>query len=55
MAIVDDQRYSKVFSERYPKAKGLSWAYNWLQMLDPLTVYTTPEERQAGLRATEDL
>ncbi len=54
MAIMDDQRDSKVFGERYPKTRGLFWAYNWLQMgaLDPLTVYSTPQERLAGIHAT---
>jgi hypothetical protein len=54
MAIMDEQYYSKVFRERYPRFNGLIWAYHWLQMAvyEPLIVYQTPEERRAGLLAT---
>ena len=37
---------------QHPKFNGLIWAYHWLQvgLYEPLLVYPTPEERQAGVR-----
>jgi hypothetical protein len=54
MAIMDEQYYSKVFRERYPRFNGLIWAYHWLQMAvyEPLIVHDTPEQRRAGVMAT---
>jgi len=54
MEIMDDQHFSQVFRERYPRFNGLIWAYHWLQVAvyEPLLVHTTPEERQTGIQAT---
>lgn len=54
MALMQEQRYSLAFRQRYPKFNGLIWAYHWLQvgLYEPLLVHPTPERRQAGVRAT---
>jgi hypothetical protein len=54
MEIMDDQYFSKVFRERYPRFNGLIWAYHWLQVAiyEPLLVHDTPEERQAAIHGT---
>jgi hypothetical protein len=54
MAIMDEQHYSMVFRERYPKFNGLIWAYHWLQMAvyEPMIAYDDPEDRRAGVMAT---
>ena len=54
MEIMDEQFFSKVFRERYPRFNGLIWAYHWLQIAvyEPLLAYDRPEERQAAVNAT---
>ena len=54
MEIMDEQFFSKVFRERYPRFNGLIWAYHWLQIAvyEPLLAYDGPEERQAAVNAT---
>jgi hypothetical protein len=54
MALMQEQPYSLAFRKNYPKFNGLIWAYHWLQvgLYEPLLVYSTPEARQAGVRAT---
>ncbi len=54
MELMQEQPYSLAFREKYPKFNGLIWAYHWLQvgLYEPLIVNTTPESRQAGVRAT---
>jgi hypothetical protein len=54
MAIMDEQYYSRVFRERYPKFNGLIWAYHWLQMAtyEPLIAHAEPDQRRAGVLAT---
>jgi hypothetical protein len=54
MELMDGQFYSLAFRERFPKFNGLIWAYHWLQigLYEPLLVGTTPDERQALVRAT---
>ena len=32
MALMDEQYFSQVFRQRYPKFNGLIWAYHWLQV-----------------------
>ncbi len=53
MEIMDDQRFSRTFRERYPKFNGLIWAYHWLQVAayEPLLVYEDPDKRQTGMNA----
>lgn len=53
MALMDEQRFSKVFRQTYPEFNGLIWAYHWLQvgLYEPLIVNTTPDARKAGLQA----
>jgi hypothetical protein len=54
MALMQEQPYSLAFRQKYPKFNGLIWAYHWLQvgLYEPLLVDSTPEMRQAGVRAT---
>ena len=54
MDLMQEQPYSLAFRQKYPKFNGLIWAYHWLQvgLYEPLLVNTTPETRQAGVRAT---
>ncbi len=54
MELMQEQPYSLAFRQKYPKFNGLIWGYHWLQvgLYEPLLVYTTPESRQAGVRAT---
>lgn len=54
MALMQEQPYSLAFRKKYPKFNGLIWGYHWLQvgLYEPLMVGRTPEERQAGVRAT---
>jgi hypothetical protein len=54
MELMQEQPYSLAFRQKYPKFNGLIWAYHWLQvgLYEPLLVNTTPEARQAGVRAT---
>ena len=54
MALMQEQPYSLAFRRNYPKFNGLIWAYHWLQvgLYEPLLVHETPEQRQAGVRAT---
>ena len=54
MDLMQEQPYSLAFREKYPKFNGLIWAYHWLQvgLYEPLMVNSTPETRQAGVRAT---
>lgn len=53
MAIMDDQPFSQVFRQAYPKFNGLIWAYHWLQVAvyEPLLLLETDEERQAAMNA----
>ena len=53
MALMDEQHFSQVFRQRYPKFNGLIWAYHWLQvgLYEPLIVGRTPPERKAGIQA----
>jgi hypothetical protein len=53
MAIMDEQYFSQVFRQRYPRFNGLIWAYHWLQVAvhEPLLLHDTPEERQAAMQA----
>ena len=54
MELMQEQPYSLAFRKEYPKFNGLIWAYHWLQigLYEPLIIGKTPEERQAGVRAT---
>jgi len=54
MEVMDGQRFSKAFRQRYPKFNGLIWAYHWLQMAvyEPLLVLDDPADRQAALQGT---
>lgn len=54
MELMEDQYYSTVFRERYPKFNGLIWAYHWLQvgLYEPLMVGRNYDERQTGVAAT---
>jgi hypothetical protein len=54
MEIMDEQHFSKVFRERYPRFNGLIWAYHWLQVAvyEPLLLFDDPEERQVAMNAT---
>jgi hypothetical protein len=54
MALMQEQPYSLVFRQKYPKFNGLIWAYHWLQvgLYEPLLVNATSDARQAGVRAT---
>ena len=54
MALMQEQPYSLAFRRNYPKFNGLIWGYHWLQvgLYEPLMVYSTTHERQAGVRAT---
>lgn len=54
MELMQEQPYSLAFRQKYPKFNGLIWGYHWLQvgLYEPLLVNTTPESRQAGVRAT---
>jgi len=54
MDLMDGQRYSLAFRERFPKYNGLIWAYHWLQLglYEPLLVGNSQSERQALVRAT---
>jgi hypothetical protein len=54
MELMQEQPYSLAFRKDYPKFNGLIWAYHWLQigLYEPLLVGKSPEERQAGVRAT---
>jgi hypothetical protein len=54
MKLMQEQPYSLAFRQKYPKFNGLIWAYHWLQvgLYEPLLVNSTPEARQAGVRAT---
>jgi hypothetical protein len=56
MALMDEQHYSQVFRQRYPKFNGLIWAYHWLQvgLYEPLLLAESPEGRRAGVRETVD-
>jgi hypothetical protein len=53
MAIMDEQYFSQVFRQRYPRFNGLIWAYHWLQVAvhEPLLLHDTPEERQTAMQA----
>lgn len=53
MALMDEQRFSKVFRRTYPEFNGLIWAYHWLQvgLYEPLIVGGTADARKAGLQA----
>ena len=48
MHLMDEQYYSQVFREKYPKFNGLIWAYHWLQvgLYEPLIAGRSPEERR---------
>ena len=52
MALMDEQYFSQVFRQRYPRFNGLIWAYHWLQvgLYEPLITGRTREEKQAGVR-----
>ncbi len=54
MKLMQEQPFSLAFREKYPRFNGLIWGYHWLQvgLYEPLIVGTTPEARQAGVRAT---
>ena len=49
MHLMDEQYYSQVFRQRYPKFNGLIWAYHWLQvgLYEPLIAGATPGQRRA--------
>ncbi|HJR64279.1 MAG TPA: hypothetical protein VJ803_11310 [Gemmatimonadaceae bacterium] len=53
MELMEGQRYSLAFRQRYPKFNGLIWAYHWLQvaLYEPLVVGRNEVERQAGVTA----
>lgn len=54
MEIMDGQYFSMDFGERYPRFRGLIWAYHWLQVgiYEPLLLHEEPEARQAAVHAT---
>jgi hypothetical protein len=54
MALMDEQYYSQVFRQSYPKFNGLIWAYHWLQvgLYDPFIEARTPAEKKTNVQAT---
>ncbi len=52
MELMDDQYFSQVFRQRYPKFNGLIWAYHWLQvgLYESLIEEPDSASRRAGLR-----
>ncbi len=53
MTLMDDQYYSQVFRNGYPKFNGLIWAYHWLQvgLYEPLIAGKTRADKKAGVDA----
>jgi hypothetical protein len=54
MALMDGQRFSRVFRETHRDFNGLIWAYHWLQvgLYEPLIADSAPHARKAGVQAT---
>jgi hypothetical protein len=52
MALMDEQPYSQIFRQQYPKFNGLIWAYHWLQvgLYEPLLQGSTPADAKEGVR-----
>ncbi|MGH7645150.1 MAG: YybH family protein [Gemmatimonadales bacterium] len=53
MALMDEQYYSQVFRQRFPKFNGLIWAYHWLQvgLYEPFIAGQSAHERKTGIQA----
>lgn len=53
MALMDEQYYSQVFRQHFPKFNGLIWAYHWLQvgLYEPFIAGRTLNEKKAGVQA----
>src|SRR3712207_5785017 len=53
MDLMEGQRYSLAFRQKYPKFNGLIWAYHWLQvgLYEPLLTGRTEAEQQTGVAA----
>src|SRR5688500_8870192 len=53
MELMEGQRYSLAFRQKYPKFNGLIWAYHWLQvgLYEPLLAGRTEDEQQTGVAA----
>ena len=54
MELMEGQRYSLAFRQKYPKFNGLIWAYHWLQvgLYEPLLAGRTEDEQQTGVAAS---
>lgn len=54
MKLMQEQPYSVVFRQKYPKFNGLIWAYHWLQvgLYEPLLVAENSDERKRMVDAT---
>lgn len=51
MDLMEGQRYSLAFRQRFPKFNGLIWSYHWLQMAlyDAMMAGDTREQRRANV------
>ncbi|HEU4829710.1 MAG TPA: hypothetical protein VFT04_11010 [Gemmatimonadales bacterium] len=54
MALMDEQRFSRVFREEHPAFNGLIWAYHWLQvgLYEPLIAGATRAEKKQLVQTT---